>query len=466
MRVKVWLLVGLFIFGFTGQLVAEEVSYVKSTETYKRIKAAIDKIGVVDSHEHLSTEKSKLRKGAPDFFKVFLSSYVKSDIANLGNAFARDKRYLDESLSVEERWESFQPLYERLKNTGYMRCVKVGIEKVHGIEIKDAESIKKINGSLKKVYKPGVYEKVLRDTGNIDYVLVYGKFPKGYPRQAYPDFFKGVRAFGKLVVFTSQDTIFELEKQYGVSVHSLEDLEKIYRKWVDESIEDGVVGFKYTAAYLRSLDFSEVSREKAEVLLKKLLQLTEAKFSWAGGEAFSLEEGKPLSNYCMHMMLKIIEEKGMPLSVHTGLQTWGKNDIRNSNPQLLIPLFREYKNINFDLFHGGFPYSIEFVELGKSWPNVYLNQCWFHIISPEGAKRQLSEMLECVPINKIFAFGGDCHFVEQVIGHLEIAKENCAIVLAEKVLDGKYTEAEAIEYAERILRTNSIEFFKLEAPKK
>ncbi len=87
--------------------------------------------------------------------------------------------------------------------------------------------------------------------------------------------------------------------------------------------------------------------------------------------------------------------------------------------------------------------------------------CWNHIISPEGARAQLSEMLECVPVNKIFAFGGDQTYPEQVIGHLEMAKENCALVLAAKVLDGSFTLNEAKEYAQRIFRTNLIEFFDL-----
>ena len=159
---------------------------------------------------------------------------------------------------------------------------------------------------------------------------------------------------------------------------------------------------------------------------------------------------------------QIIEEKGMPISFHTGLQAGGKTDIRWSNPQLLIPLFKEYKNVNFDLFHGGFPYMTEFAELGRSWPNVFLNLCWFHTISPEGARSLLSELLECVPVHKIFAFGADTNFPESTIGHLEMAKENCAIVLTEKVLNGYFTEKEAVEYAMRILRTNSIEFFNLE----
>jgi hypothetical protein len=106
----------------------------------------------------------------------------------------------------------------------------------------------------------------------------------------------------------------------------------------------------------------------------------------------------------------------------------------------------------------------EFVELGKSWPNAYLNLCWSHIITPEGTRRQLSEMIECVPVYKILAFGGDVSLPELTIGHLEMAKENCARVLAEKVRYGYFTEAEALEYAKRILRTNACELFKLDLP--
>jgi len=465
MRSRICLVAVGCVLLLVGQIYAAEVGYVKSTQTYKNIKASIDKIGIVDGHEHFRTEKDLIEKQL-DFFKLVTNGYANVDAMVAGNAFPHDEKWKDENLSVEEKWQSFLPTYERIKNTGYMQAILIGIKKVHGIELTDLESVKKINESLKKVYQPGAYEKVLRKIGNIDCVLTYDKFDNGFDKSNFPGFFRAVRSFDRLVVFTSRKDIEWMEKNYGIQIHNVDDLEKIYRKFVDDSIASGVVGFKWTGAYIRSLDFTDYSREKADALLKKLLQNTEANFSWAGGVGFSIEQGEPLSSYCMHTMLHIIEEKGYPLSVHTGLLTWGEFDVRRSNPQLLIPLFKEYKGINFDLFHSGWPYVTEFEELGKSWPNVYLNLCWAHIISPEGIRQQLSEMIECVPVNKIFAFGGDSQTLEQAIGHLEIAKENCAIVLTEKVLDGKFSEAEAIEFAKRILRINSIEFFKLELPKK
>ncbi len=445
-------------------LSAEEVSYLKSTEAYKKIKSAIEQIRIIDDHEHLPPESVLLKNGAPDFFDIAVSTYVESDISIIGNTFPHDDRFLDKLLPMEERWKSFQPLLARMKNTGYWRSTALGLEKVHNIKIKDAQSVEKINKSLEKIYRPGIYRKILYELGKIDCVFIYEEWDKGFPAKDYPEFFRGVRYIDDAIIFTMPKHVYDLEKRYHTSIRSLDDLEKVYKKFVNESVESGVIGFKSAAAYIRHLDYSSYSPEKAHSLLKKLLTFTKAE--WKRGQALTVEQGEDLINYSMNLMLKIIEESGKPISFHTGLQAYGENEIRRTNPQFLIPLFKKYKNLNFDLLHGGFPYVTQFVELGKSWPNVFLNLCWNHIISPVGARAQLSEMLECVPVNKIFAFGGDQIYPEQIIGHLEMAKENCALVLAAKVLDGSFTLKEAKEYAQRIFRTNLIEFFDLKLPER
>jgi len=430
---------------------AEESTYVKSTDTYKRIKAAIDKIRVVDTHEHLRGEPGYLNHGPNDFFDLMGDYYD-----------ANDKRYLDKTLSVENRWQSFEPIYKERKNRNLIWSIRTGIKKIYGIEITDAESIKKINEAMKKQYRLGIYTRVLHDIGQIDYVMVHARWRYGLRDEDYPDFFRGARVIDKMIVFDDIEDTSKFARHYGVEIHCVNDLEEIYKRFVDESMRNGAVGFKYSGAHLRDLDFSNPNKEKAEAVLQKMLQNTEAKFSWAGGK-MGLDETRDLSTYLMHAMLRQIEKSKMPVAFHTGPVSMGNaGDVRRSNPQLLIPLFKEYSNINFDLYHSGFPYVTEFVELGKSWPNVYLNMCWSQNLSPTMARTQLSEMLECVPINKILAYGGDSRVVENSIGDLEITRENCAVVLAEKVLDGRFTETEAIEYAQRILRTNAIELYKLE----
>ena len=75
----------------------------------------------------------------------------------------------------------------------------------------------------------------------------------------------------------------------------------------------------------------------------------------------------------------------------------------------LVNLFIEYREAKFDLFHGGYPYTGELLALAKNFPNVYLDLCWLHIISPTAAVCMLHEAIETVPVNKIFAFGGRLH---------------------------------------------------------
>ncbi len=446
------LAVTMFSVIFAAAGFAEESTYVKSTDTYKRIKAAIEKIRVVDTHEHLRGELGYLNHGPDDFFDLMGDYYN-----------ANDKRYLDKTLSVEQRWQSFEPLYKTLKNRNYVCSTATGIKKIYGIEITDAQSIKKINEAMKKQHKPGIYTRILHDIGKIDYVMVQGRWRSAITDENYPDFFRGSRVIDKMVVFDDiEDDTFRFARHYGVQIRCIDDIEEIYKRFIDESIRTGAVGFKYSGAYLRDLDFSNPDKEKAEAVLQKMLQNTEAKFSWAGGK-MGLDEARDLSTYLMHAMLRLIEKSKMPVAFHTGIVSMGGGgDVRRSNPQLLIPLFKQYPNINFDLYHSGFPYVTESVELGKSWPNVYLNMCWSQNLSPTMARQQLAEMLECVPVNKILAYGGDSRILENAIGDLEIAKENCAVVLAEKVLDGKFAEPEAIEYAQRILRTNAIELYKLD----
>jgi predicted TIM-barrel fold metal-dependent hydrolase len=97
----------------------------------------------------------------------------------------------------------------------------------------------------------------------------------------------------------------------------------------------------------------------------------------------------------------------------------------------------------------GVPYVHECGFLGKNYPNVYLNLCWSHIIAPEMIVRAIAEMLDYVPTNKVFGFGGDFLYnPEQTWGALQIAKENLSEVFARKVERGMM----GVDEAEEILR--------------
>ena len=66
-------------------------------------------------------------------------------------------------------------------------------------------------------------------------------------------------------------------------------------------------------------------------------------------------------------------------------------------------LFFLYPRVKFDLFHISYPYQGELSVLAKLFPNVYVDFCWAHIVSPSVSRRTLHEFLEMVPVNKILA---------------------------------------------------------------
>ena len=131
----------------------------------------------------------------------------------------------------------------------------------------------------------------------------------------------------------------------------------------------------------------------------------------------------------------------------------------NSNPELLVNLFMEYHEAKFDIFHGGWPYCSQLSALAKNFPNVYVDMCWMHIISPSRSRSALHEWLDEVPANKILGFGGDFLCVEGAYGHAVIARDNIAWVLTRKVEEGDMKVDEAKKYAQWILRENAQALF-------
>jgi hypothetical protein len=105
---------------------------------------------------------------------------------------------------------------------------------------------------------------------------------------------------------------------------------------------------------------------------------------------------------------------------------------------------------------------MELGVLAKNFPNVFIDMCWGHVISPEASRRALVEWLDTVPANKISAFGGDYGFVDGVYGHQYIARRNVAAALAVKVDDGSMSLTRATEIATWVFVDNPGRLFGLD----
>lgn len=66
----------------------------------------------------------------------------------------------------------------------------------------------------------------------------------------------------------------------------------------------------------------------------------------------------------------------------------------------------------------------------------------------------LDLLIELLPSNKIFGFGGDYFFIEGTYGAQKIARKAITQVLYNRVKDKYFTFEEAIEFAHRVLYEN------------
>ncbi|MGB9806857.1 MAG: amidohydrolase family protein [Thermoproteota archaeon] len=422
----------------------------KQPSTYYKLKEAIDKIKIIDTHEHLVQEKQRLEK-TPDLFEMFLSHYASSDLVSSGMSYEELNFVRNPKIPIEERFKVFKPYWERIQNTGYARAINVAIKGLYSVNKIDETTYKELSSRILEANKPGIYRWILKEKALIEISILDALDARVDFLDVDGEFFALVKRFDSFVTIGNRKDIEELERRYGSQIHSFHDLIQVLERKVKEA-SNKIVGIKTGLAYERPLLFKEFSENEAEEVFKNI-------YNQEKPERLGFEELRPYQDFIFHKIVQLAGRSNLPMQIHVGLQEGNDNTITNSNPTLLIDLFRKYKEVRFDLFHGAYPYVGELSAIAKNFQNVYINMCWLHVISPHMARVALSEWLDAVPANKIFGFGGDYLFAEGVYGHAVIARENIARVLSEKVEEGTFSETEAIKIADMLLRENAKEFY-------
>ncbi len=410
--------------------------------------AELEQIGTVDAHEHLPTEEACLKEER-DFFSLF-QCYCPADLVSAG-ATDEDMAFLgDRQRAAGVRWERFKPLLSAIRTGAYARSALIVVRDVLGLEDLNDDTYEAVGEGLRDIHKPGLYDYILKERSNISACIqcwCLGSEP-------YPDYFYHLAPGPEVVDLHNRGALDALAKRCDHAVHTLDDvlecMTQVVEKW---RANPKVVGIKSAHAYGRSLAFQKVNRSVAEDVFNKVLSNE--------GHALSTTEALPLQDYLMFQLVARAEAVGLPMVFHTGIQAGNYNRIANANPLLLQPILEEFPRAKIDLFHGGMPWVREVAILAKYFPGVHLNMAWMHIINAAQARSALAEWLDMVPNTKIFGFGGDYHTVEKVYGHLKIARQNVAMVLAEKIREGAYTRQEASMVARRLMRENPDRFYQL-----
>ncbi|NLA87994.1 MAG: amidohydrolase family protein [Clostridiales bacterium] len=414
---------------------------------------------VIDTHEHLVWDEAIRCADGSDVLSEYLLHYMKSDILSAGMKPENMDFVTDSGKSLAQRWKAVEPYWELCRYTGYGRALDIAVKGIYGIDGISGRTIVPLNDAFLENKKPGHFTHVLRELCGIETCVIdiwtfhiENKVPMFKPAWQPQNFIQPAEPFGR-------DILGHIRNEYGLTVRCLDDwLEALEREMVLLLDRYDARTIKSSIAYHRPLRFEKTGYVKAKALFKEALALWERE---CVGEKPLLRFPRELQDYLMHYILKLAGQRHLTVQFHTGLFEGTGNIIGNGNPELLSNLFIDYPDVDFDLFHISYPYQSVACALAKMFPNVYIDMCWAHIISPSASIGALRGFLDAVPYSKISAFGGDYLFVDGVYGHLEIARRNVSVVLAEKVEEGVFGEAKALEIAKALFYDNPKRILKL-----
>jgi predicted TIM-barrel fold metal-dependent hydrolase len=405
-------------------------------------------ISTIDAHEHLPPEASRLKQ-CRDFYDLF-THYCTADLIAAGATPEDMAAFANRDLAMSARWKRFRPFLDAIRTGGYARSALIVVRDLLGFPDLNDETYAAVSARLQEMNQPGLYDRILRERCNLAACIQCWRLDDG----PYPDYFYHLAPSPEIVDLTTRQAVDRLAAKCDHAIHSLDDVLACMTRQVKQwEANPRVVGVKSAHAYGRSIAFRKVTRHEAETVFNCILTHE--------GHALSAHEAIPLQDFLIFELLARLSSTRLPMVFHTGLQAGNFNRIANANPLLLQPLLEEFPRVKIDLFHGGMPWVREVAVLAKYFPGVHLNMAWMHIINPAQARSALAEWLDMVPNTKIFGFGGDYAIVEKVYGHLRLARQNVAAVLAGKIAEGAMSRPEASTVARRLMCDNAREFYGL-----
>jgi len=423
------------------------------------LSTALAAVRAIDTHEHILPEVERV--AAPVDVFTLASHYALDDLTSAGLDDADRRVIEDPKAATGDRWRRFEPFWRAAQHTGYGQALRIALADIYGVDELSSSSLDGLNARIAAANRPGLYRDVLLRRANLR-VCLNDEYWQPRPTAVDPAIFALVRKFDAFVSPITRAGVGRLESQAGHAIASVADLERALAAQVEAALALGLVAIKTTLAYDRSLVFDEVTEADAQRAFDRLMR-----DQTPPGEGFRRVEArpyKPLSDHVFHHLVQLAEAHRLPVQVHTGLHAGNGNFVAHSRPTDLTNLFFRYPSVTFDLFHIGYPYHHEAAVIAKTFRNVCLDFCWMHVVSPLIARRVLDELIDLVPINKIFGFGGDYRYPELSYAHLVMARRNIAATLAARVRASAFTEARALEIGRALLHDNAARVFDRLAP--
>jgi predicted TIM-barrel fold metal-dependent hydrolase len=236
-----------------------------------------------------------------------------------------------------------------------------------------------------------------------------------------------------------------------------EYLAKVVTATLERQKRAGAVAVKYEAAYLRSLDFEDVSKSDARSI-------------YFGSRKTAPPDAayKKLQDYIFRYIAAECGRLELAVHLHAAYGAGGYFHIAGANPLLLESVLNDPKlrKTNFVMLHGGWPFTREVAAL-LSKPNAYADfseQTFMNY--PRGVAGAIREWLERAPEKVLFAT--DAYPFSEEMGWEEAGwvaattgREALGLALTEMMHDGEITRERAMEIARMVMRENARKLYKI-----
>lgn len=420
---------------------------IKTTPVYSRIKASIDSVRAIDTHDHLQafdqiTNRVETPRGrGMTLYSVWRNSYLTRTTRI--TPWPSDRRF-------DTWWRDAADDFDNARATSFYRYLPLAFRDLYGVDFDTIfpEQASHLSDRIFDNYKDDKWLKdVVTRRANIELMFIDPywnrlQFAREYQfsvpvlnvttvmRGSHPERFS-----------SAADSPFAYAMRKSLPTKTFDEFLAVIEHLFEEATGAGAVCLKSTQAYERSLDYAHVTKEQAAAVYGK-----------SPKEATDAEQ-KQFEDYMFRHICRLSAAHEMPFQVHTG-----DARIQGSNPMLLVPVIAEHPETKFILFHGGYPWVGETGAIAMKHRNVWIDSCWLPTLSYTMAKRAYQEWLEVVPSDRIM-WGADTKDAEGIYAATEFTRQCLAEALAEKVARGELIELHANRIGRQIMRDNALKLF-------
>ena len=429
---------------WTFSVVADDV---KKTETYQRIRAAVDAVPAIDTHDHLRPFDQIAERDVTDVGRgMTLHSIWQGSYYPWTNPLTEWR----DGEAFDAWWARSKGDFQDARATSFYRYVLPAFQDLYGVDFETMtdDQARKLNQQIFDNYSDDRWLiDVVTNRANIELMLVDPywarlKFDRAY-KFSVPilNVTMMVDGYHPSAISSASDSPYVYAEQHGQPIQTLDDYLTTLNLIFEDAVAHDAVCLKSTLAYQRTLDFQDVPHERAErVFGRPAKDLTK-------------EEIKDFQDFVFRRLCELSAKHDLPFQIHTG-----QARIQGSNPMLLVDLIAENPQTKFILFHGGFPWIGETGVIAMRHKNVWVDSVWLPQLSYTMAKRAYQEWLEVMPSDRIM-WGADTVNGEGIYAATQFTRQCLSEALAEKVIRGELREDQAIRIGGQIMRENALKLF-------